>query len=179
MVFIDIEGASVYIGLMSDLVDALKRELVGLESDLENDPRYRKIARIRSLLAEYSAKDAEPPELADKVAITLRKRISPHGDTKRARIHKIIQAKLANGEQVHRKRLLEALQSNDLLVGDVNPMASLAAYLSSFPDFSSTGEGFWELSSPKTEEAPANAEASNSSDSGSQSLFREPAVHDR
>jgi hypothetical protein len=162
-----------------DLVDALKRELAALESDLETDPRYRKIARIRSLLAEYSAMGIKTPERSDVVTISIRKRHAPVGDTKRARIHRIIHNHLRDRPKVHRKAILNALQDDGLLAGDKDPMGALAAYLSSFPDFRSAGGGFWELASLETDGAPADAGAPKSSDSGVESLFRETADHDR
>ena len=53
---------------MSDIVEALKRELATLEAELENDPRYRKIARISSLLSEYPS-----PSVHDQASITIRR----------------------------------------------------------------------------------------------------------
>ena len=46
-------GFAVTPAAMSNIVDALRLELAALEADLANDPRYRKIARISALLAEY------------------------------------------------------------------------------------------------------------------------------
>ena len=43
---------------MADLVNVLRAELVGLESELQADPRYQKMAKIRELLAMYDTPTA-------------------------------------------------------------------------------------------------------------------------
>jgi hypothetical protein len=121
-----------------DIVNALKRELVTLETELEDDPRYRKIARIRALLAEYSP----PPAAVAHIART--RSISP--DSKKTRIHDAIVSFLAAQPGAHRRDLLADLLHKGLLSDVKDPMASLAAYLSDFRnELQNLGQGHWSL----------------------------------
>lgn len=138
---------------MDSFVETLRRELAALERELEADPRHRKIARIKALLAEYDSPTPVMTMQVGNVSIPIRKRPPPEGDTKRARIHRVVGSNLLDGERVHRRDLLTALQADGLLVDDKDPMGALAAYLSSFPDFQSAGGGFWELTPPDDAEA--------------------------
>ena len=122
-----------------DIVNALRRELRDLESDLEGDPRYRKIARIRALLTEYS-----PPTPNAVTPIARTRATSPN--SKKNRVHDAIMNYLAAHPGAHRSELLSNLTSQGLLVGQKDPMASLAAYLSDFrSELQNNGQGHWSL----------------------------------
>jgi len=162
----------------SSLINALQQELAALESDLEADPRSRQIKRIRALLDEYATATITaipPPPTA------LRHNGAQRPETKRTRVHDVIHRILSSTGKTHRRELLTILQDTGLLVEDKDPMTTLAIYLTDFKDFRSAGAGYWELVPTETHEAPtAKAmEASKSSDSGSEALFRETADHDR
>ena len=121
-----------------DIVNALKRELVTLERELEDDPRYRKIARIRALLAEYSP----PPPAVTHIART--RSTSP--DSKKTRIHDAIVNFLAAHPGAHRRDILSDLLQKGLMGEVKDPMASLAAYLSDFRgELDNLGQGLWAL----------------------------------
>jgi hypothetical protein len=141
---------------MSEIVDALKRELAVLEAELEADPRYRKMARIRALLSEYTAPDVLNITLPSGATIPIRKRSPPEGDTKRAHIHRVVHARLLAEGKVHRSELLRSLQDGGLMSHNEGAMGALAAYLSSFPDFRSAGGGLWELAIADKVEAPTS-----------------------
>ena len=55
---------------MNNFTDTLKRELLRLQSELQNDPRFRRITRIKELLAEYGD-TGEPatPAAAEQPAV--------------------------------------------------------------------------------------------------------------
>jgi hypothetical protein len=127
---------------MSDIVDALRREMSALETDLENDPRYRKIARIRSLLAEYTAASSHEPVNA----MTSRPTRAANPNSKRTRVHDGIVNFLTANPGAHRRDILSALVHEGLLVDVKDPMASLAAYLSDFrSELQNLGQGRWSL----------------------------------
>jgi len=44
---------------------ALKAEIADLEEEIRNDPRYRKLLRLREALAEYEPKPARAPVTAN------------------------------------------------------------------------------------------------------------------
>jgi hypothetical protein len=124
----------------ADIVNALRRELRDLESDLSSDPRYRKIERIRALLTEYSP---PTPHIA-ATPITRTRATSP--DSKKNRVHDAIMNYLADHPGAHRSELLSYVTGQGLLVGQKDPMASLAAYLSDFrSELQNNGQGHWSL----------------------------------
>lgn len=141
-----------------DIVNALKREMTALETDLENDPRYRKIARIRSLLAEYTA--AAPPHGAVN-ALTPRPTRTAQPNSKRNRVHDGIMKFLAEHPGAHRRELLSDLVQKGLMGDEKDPMASLAAYLSDFrSELQNNGQGHWSLKeSTPDAEAPGPIES--------------------
>jgi hypothetical protein len=136
---------------MSDIVEALRREMSALETDLENDPRYRKIARIRSLLAEYTAASSHAP-----VNVMMsRPARAAQPNSKKSRVHDGIINFLAANPGAHRRDILSAIVHEGLLVDVKDPMASLAAYLSDFrSELQNLGQGRWSL-----KESAPNAEA--------------------
>jgi hypothetical protein len=126
---------------MSNIVDALKRELSALETELENDPRHRKIARIRSLLAEYG-----PSMQATTDMPVARMTRTPPANSKKVRIREAITSFLAAHPGSHRREILSDLMQKGLLGEEKDPMASLAAYLSDFRSgLQNLGQGHWSL----------------------------------
>jgi hypothetical protein len=47
-----------------DFLPVLKAEIADLEEEIRNDPRYRKLLRLREALAEYEPKPARAPVAA-------------------------------------------------------------------------------------------------------------------
>jgi len=125
---------------MIAIVSALKAEITQLEDELYNDLRYRKLTRLRAALAEYE------PANRDLQAQT----ITPPNlilQTKGDRIKAAITALLQQRGTVHRKEILSHLIAQGLLGHEKDPMASLAAYFSSWRDiFEPDGAGNWSLS---------------------------------
>jgi hypothetical protein len=137
--------------IMSNIVDALRRELAALKAELENDPRHRKIARIRSLLAEYEASTPTEPDLSAH-----RPTRTASLNSKKRRVHDGIVTFLAAHPGVHRSELLADLKHRGLMGDEKDPMASLAAYLSDFrSELQNVGQGHWSLrASTPDAEAP-------------------------
>lgn len=133
----------VYVVQMSEIVDTLRRELGALEADLENDPRYRKIAGIKALLSEYE--QAQTVNVARRSGQATKRSRAVPVDSKKHRIHDVVHEMFIVSGKVHRVDILTELQSKGLLGTESNPMAALAAYLSSFDDFQSLGGGVWAL----------------------------------
>lgn len=138
---------------MNQLVTALQQELAQLEAELKADPRYRKATRIRELLADY-VDQAQPQALAAKSqaisasSTTLPLRETGPRPSKKALIKNEIEQLLSKGP-MHRKEILEILQTKGLMGHEKNPMANLAAYLSAFPDdFVNDGSGIWNIKEP-------------------------------
>ena len=135
------------------LVTVLQQELIQLEVELKNDPRYRKATRIRELLADYQAHPrglaaqssavpvSPPPPAAPPPMREPGPRLS-----KKALIKNEIEQLLLYEGPTHRKKILEILQSKGLMGHEKDPMASLAAYLSAFSDnFVNNGTGTWSV----------------------------------
>lgn len=143
---------------MTNVVSALRQELATLEADLSADPRYRKIERIRALLAEYEADVGanETDILSANVAPRRKERTRPL-NSKTERVREIIKSVLIERGTVHRSELLKVLTGKGIMGSEKDPMASLAAYLSDFKDdFRNVGTGQWALAIPPKTEAPVS-----------------------
>jgi len=149
-----------------NVVSALQQELASLEADLRADPRYRKIERIRAVLAEYvGGANASEPKPHSPESPSHRRERARGVDTKSDRVREIIKAILVEKGTAHRSEFLRVLMEKGIMGKEKDPMASLAAYLSDFKnDFRSVGTGEWALavstmngaSSTEIEEAPKN-----------------------
>lgn len=51
--------------MSADFLPVLKAEIGDLEEEIRNDPRYRKLLRLREVLAEYEPKRARTPVTAN------------------------------------------------------------------------------------------------------------------
>jgi hypothetical protein len=160
-------------------IDSIQRELASLEADLASDPRVRKIKTLKMVLNEYSEPDIVRSPTGEPLSAVHKLSGQPRLETKRGRIHNVVHNVLSSKGRTHRRDLLGILQKTGLLIVDKDPMTTLAIYLSDFKDFRSVGGGFWELALAETTEAPADAEASKSSEPGPETLFRETAARDR
>lgn len=138
---------------MSDLTAALENELVALEAELSKDARYRRLVRVRDLLAEYKSPDeieahtlaretaawmlAGKPVLYDgfktvTVALTKAERL-------RAATLKFLRE--CKG-RVHRRELVAHLMEIGEYPADTkNPVNSFAVYLAKWNEFASDGRG--------------------------------------
>jgi hypothetical protein len=130
---------------MPDVTIALRSELESLEAELAADPRYRKITKIRELLAMYGAA-AQLPAQAD-LPQSLKQQM-PTGTqlTKAQRIRSEIEPLIRAKGIVHRQEMLNHLISLGIMGHERSPMASLAAYLTEMKEtFVSHGGGKWGL----------------------------------
>jgi len=131
--------------MTANFVSALKAEITELEAELRDDPRQRKLARLRAALAEYEPAGA--PHQAQLAAgsfdvsatiATLR--------TKGDKVQAEITALLRQRGAVHRREILNHLTTVGLMGHEKDPMASLAAYLSNWNNiFAPDGGGNWSL----------------------------------
>jgi hypothetical protein len=149
---------------MSNIVPALKAELVDLQRQLQADPRYIKIARIQDLLRTYESdaayQDAKPgldgaigdatipsplPPVASNWSswwpVDAKNGVLPHlppvpgrQPPKIERVKSEIRGLLAHKTIAHRKDILAHLTARGVMGHEKDPMASLAAYLSGFKD---------------------------------------------
>ncbi len=136
--------------MSTNIIPTLKAELTELEADLRADPRYRKMVRIRELLADYEADSGpRPPSLFDKLGTPpshIRERMTARAASKEARIKQELRALFGLHGSVHRTKILEHLIAKELMGHEKNPMAALAAYLSSWKEeFDFDGKGNWSL----------------------------------
>jgi hypothetical protein len=141
--------------LMANLVQTLRAELSALEADLSSDPRYRKIERIRALLAEYEDVGPNSSRYDSEPYAPRRERTRSH-DTKAERVRETIREILTKDGDSHRSSFLKVLTERGVMGDEKDPMASLAAYLSDFKEFQSLGGGRWALATPPTNEASPN-----------------------
>jgi hypothetical protein len=138
---------------MSDFTTALERELQRLEGEIRQDPRVRRITQIRQLLADYQnggaphnpAPTAAAPT-AKVVVSAMRRRGQRVRLSKRANIRMAVKEFLQEGGTMHRSVILKHLIGQNLMGHEKNPMAQLAAYLSSWRDlFAPDGQGNFTL----------------------------------
>ena len=131
--------------MATNIVSALKAEISELQDELRNDPRHRKLVRLRAALAEYESPNTvlqpEPIkslESSGTPTVTF--------ETKGDKIKAEITALLQQRGTVHRKEILNHLIAFGLMGHEKDPMASLAAYFSGWRDiFEPDGAGNWSL----------------------------------
>jgi hypothetical protein len=132
---------------MTNVAHALKTELAQLESELEADPRYLKIQRIRDLLAMYE--EPKPGTQTRRIPVTApaNRGEPPKGhESKKAKLRREVSDLLRQRGKQHRTAILEHLTAKRLMGDEKDPMASLAQFLSQNKDlFVFDGEGNWDL----------------------------------
>ena len=147
---------------MSDIVDALDRELQRLEAELMQDVRYRRIRRIRELIDDYRADEATVVATRRTVAtpaFALTAQDATKAMKMRSALRELIRQKSA---PVHRSELLAHLTTEGLMGNEKNPMGALAAYLSDWRDeFSPDGRGNWSLKASPQGEAEGVGPSAN------------------
>jgi hypothetical protein len=142
---------------MSKLIAELENELATLEAELSSDARYRRLVRVRDLLAEYqSADDAEARALARETATWMARAPVPYATalpdgfktvnvalTKAERLRIATQKFLRECKgRVHRKALVKHLMDIGEYPEDTkNPVNSFAVYLAKWDEFASDGRG--------------------------------------
>ena len=129
--------------MTANFVSALKAEITQLENELHGDPRYRKLARLREILAEYEPanKDFHVQLATGSFGI-----VTAPAASKGNKIKAEITALLQQRGTSHRKEILGHLKDIGLMGKEKDPMGSLAAYLSGWNDiFDPDGGGNWSL----------------------------------
>jgi hypothetical protein len=141
---------------MSEFTTALERELQRLESELRDDPRYRRINQIRALLTEYqdaAASNSIPVSIplqgraqVHVVATAHPRRVKRVKLSKAASVRLAVEQLLQHRGTTHRTEILKHLIDQKVMGNEKNPMAALAAYLSEFKNyFASDGRGNFSL----------------------------------
>ena len=136
---------------MSNLVAALRAELNELQAELQRDPRYKRLQKIRELLALYepnAAAPLSPPPMAPSSAS--HHSVEPNRPlegltTKRAKVLAEIRSLLKSNGRMHRAKILEHLVAKGLMGKETKPLQALAIYLSEAGQFVNDGEGNWSL----------------------------------
>lgn len=137
---------------MADVTQALKRELARLESELKADPRYRKIAAIKDLLAQYevpsaagSTATAEHALAGSTISVISNGIKRTRSDSKATVIRGEVHSQLEQRGVMHREQILMHLTAKGLMGHEKKPLAQLAAYLSDWKEFESVGGGKWRI----------------------------------
>ena len=143
---------------MTSFVDSLRHELSQLEAELQTDPRYAKITKIKELLDTYSAIRTSGGSRGETLSgsaarQTTVRRAAPttNGDVSQAeRIRREITKILSERGQTHRKEILAKVLEAGLLREVQNPLHRLAIHLSGNKNlFISDGAGNFRLVVPK------------------------------
>jgi hypothetical protein len=129
---------------MSEVVTVLRQELATLEAELVTDPRYRKLAKIRELLAIYETREPAQPR---KIEPEAQSETPTKADRIRAETRAIIER---SGGIAHRQDILNHLTRLGIMGAERSPMTNLAAYLSEMKEFASAGSGNWTIRSDVT-----------------------------
>jgi hypothetical protein len=132
--------------MTANFIAALKAEIEQLEAEIRDDPRHRKLQRLRETLAEYEPRGMvhqdQPIPVNGSAAVVA----GALGRTKESRMKAALTQLLKDHGPQHRKVLLEHLQRQGLMANEKNPMANFAAYLSNWKDiFEPDGKGVWRL----------------------------------
>jgi hypothetical protein len=124
--------------MSSTFISALKAEIAQLEDQLRNDPRQRKLARLRETLAEY-----EPAKHALQASTGMANiAAQSKGDKIKSEIIGLLQQR----GSIHRKEILNHLITIGLMGQEKDPIQSLASYFSGWRDtFEPDGAGNWSL----------------------------------
>jgi hypothetical protein len=141
-----------YTAIMSDdFTTALERELQRLNDELRQDPRFRRMSQIQTLLADYrngaskSAAAAETVVSPQPAPVRTGRRRRVHL-SKAASVRSAVKSFLLDKGTVHRSEILKYLMQQQLMGHEKNPMASLAAYLSDWKNmFQPDGRGNFTL----------------------------------
>ena len=123
---------------MPGIVDALRSELKQLQGELEADPRFKRMALIEQLLANYKL------TLVEDIVAAMPMRPQPAPDSKEGKAKKEILALLASGPK-SRIALLEAMVAKKIMGHEEHPMKSLSKFLGRWPEIESDGKGTWSL----------------------------------
>ncbi len=131
---------------MTDLTVALRSELESLEAELAADPRYRKLEKIRELLAIYNSASRLESQHVVAVSIPAPMSASIESTTKADRVRtETMEFIERSGGVAHRRDILDHLIQAGIMGKERSPIASFAAYLSEMNEFMSAGGGKWRL----------------------------------
>jgi hypothetical protein len=143
--------------MSDDFTTALEREIQRLQAELLQDPRYRLMSQIQTLLADYrngakppagevEAESAPPSPPAPSPSSAPRYRRRRVHLSKAASVRSAVKGFLLEKGTTHRSVILKHLIEQKLMGHEKNPMASLAAYLSDWKNvFEPDGRGNFTL----------------------------------
>jgi hypothetical protein len=121
---------------MSTVASLLRAELMTLQSELENDPRFRRMRVIEDFLAKYEGNVRLP---------------ATKSPTKAAKIRVEIKNLMETIGPVTRGEILEHLRSKELIRNEIRPLKTVGTYLNKNRDiFVTDGRGSWYLNPAST-----------------------------
>jgi hypothetical protein len=120
---------------MATVTSLLRAELMNLQNELENDPRFRRMRAIEDFLAKYEG---------DVRSQTTKSPAYP--TTKAAKIRLEIKSLMETIGPVTRGEILEHLRGKELIRNEVRPLKTVGTYLNKNRDiFTTDGRGNWHL----------------------------------
>ena len=126
---------------ISPIVPTLKAELAGLERELQQDPRARRAAAIRNLLALYELPGVVVPGSDLAAGETTPEGGEPREDSAKQEVLSLLRQRGTS----HRKNILKHLMVKGLMGDAENSMKVLSKRLSRWKEVTSDGEGNWSL----------------------------------
>ena len=153
---------------MPDFLSSLKDEILTLERALETDPRYIKLRELHRVLALYQDSQApsQPSQSHDVVFSTRtgKPRVprSMSADTKRILDEAESYLSGQSDPVPIREIYHQVIEIRGCRIGGSDPVNSLSAILSRFPQFKSHGRSGWTLVKNPSEESPSQTEGEES-----------------
>lgn len=139
---------------MADFTAALKAEIQEIENELKNDPRYKKLESLRSVLLLYQSSGVAT-EKAGAPPVRTITRVPSEG---RAKAIELARLYLRNRVGPTPTRdIYDHVVDNGAEIGGKDPVNNLSAMLSNSDEFQSNGRAGWTLA-PENGQAPIGNE---------------------
>ena len=159
----------------TDFLRTLEREIAELQAELDADPRFQKLERLRSVLPLYRGTQSDMP----KVAATTINRPMRENRSEALRIAAMMLRSRA--DPVPTRDIYEYVVANGGEIGGKAPVNNLSAMLSNSDEFVSSGREGWTLvdrdDEPARAEAEREARESRASDAEADGEFERQREH--
>ena len=151
---------------MSNVVAALKAEIVGLEKELSKDPRYQRVEELKRIVGLYEG------------APTVRKRVRAKAQSGASTtIATVAQELLRTAtEPVPTREILRQLEARGVKVSGEAPHSTLSAILSKSPHFTAHGRSGWTLTVANGSPSPRAPAPGRGARDGENAAPAEPAA---
>lgn len=150
--------------MSTQLIHSLRAEIAALESDLDQDPRYQAICRLRDLLAFYEGVMAG--RSSGRVAAPTTKPARPQSEMRQRALNLSVEYVAGRIDPTPTRELHDMLMSKGVEVGGKEPISNLSAILSRSGKLRPMGRAGW---LPLDEGAPGNDGDAVPDDSNAQS----------